>query len=115
MKTRIKIGLLPLLLSLSGCSASLQAVSTPPGYRAAPPSPHCAGLDHDRALFGALAQGTAIIGGGTGLATLPVTTDDARIALASGTIGAAALTALFSKLERDATEYWARDCTGERK
>jgi hypothetical protein len=110
----LKIGLGLLLgSSLLGCAGSLGSARAQAGFQASPPSAHCAGLDRDRSLFGALAETSAIIGGGTGVATIPATGDAPRIALASTTVGAAALATLFARLERGSTEAWARDCSGK--
>ena len=101
---------------LVGCAGSLEQArdSTLPrphfGSPQAEPSPHCQGLDRDRANWSAVAAGAAILSGGSGIATLPDTGPESRIALGITATVAAVVGAVALAETHAAAEAWARDC-----
>ena len=101
---------------LVGCAGSLEQArdSTLPrphfGAPQADPSPHCQGLDRDRANWSAVAAGAAILSGGSGIATLPDTGPESRIALGITATVAAVVGAVALAETHAASEAWARDC-----
>lgn len=116
MKAAIFRALALALLVTTGCAGSLEAArdsSLPrPHFGAAPvdPSPHCQGLDRDRANWSAVAAGAAILSGGSALSTIPDTGSESRLALGITGAVAAVLGAVALAESHAASEAWARDC-----
>ena len=111
MRTLLRI-LAPLLLC-SACAGSLETArdsSRHFGAALPDPSPHCQGLDRDRANWAAVAAGAAILSGSSGIATLPDTGPEGRIALGVTSIAAAVLGGVALSESHAAGEAWARDC-----
>jgi hypothetical protein len=111
MRTFLRI-LAPLLFC-SACAGSLETArdsSRKFGAAKPDPSPHCQGLDRDRANWAAVAAGAAILSGSSGIATLPDTGPEGRIALGITSIAAAVLGGVALSESHAAGEAWARDC-----
>ena len=111
MRTLLRI-LAPLLLC-SACAGSLETArdsSRHFGAALPDPSPHGQGLDRDRANWAAVAAGAAILSGSSGIATLPDTGPEGRIALGVTSIAAAVLGGVALSESHAAGEAWARDC-----
>lgn len=101
-----------LMLSCVACAGSLEA-TRPSTLGAQEPSPYCQGLDSKRQTWGAVAKGAAVLAGASGVSTLPLQGDryeTARIGVAAGGIGAAAVAAGAVFLSESAGDRWAEQC-----
>lgn len=114
---RLAIFLLGLLTLLAcSCSASLESQRAL-GQKSlgviapAPLNERCVALDDRRVTWGAIAKGAAVLGGGAGLATIPVEDKDAQMGLAAGTAAMAAVAAIAIYVQEGADESWARECS----
>ena len=76
------------------------------------PASRCEQLDDRRMWWGGLAKGAAVVAGASGIATLPVKdSEEARIGLAVGALGAATVAAVAIAVEEGAASSWARECS----
>jgi hypothetical protein len=102
-----------LALLLSGCGGSLSVARGPSGMVAASPaiSARCESLDARHRDWGSIAQGAAVLGGGSGLATLPLDGHEGA-QLAVGVTGAVAavVAAVAVAQVQGAAEAFAREC-----
>ncbi len=110
------IGLTALLLVVSGCAGSLpeaHAVGMKERAKigASPmPSEYCSGLDSAHRTWGGIGKVSALLAGGSGVATIPTDDKDVRTGLAIGAAAAAAIAAGSIYFSEDAASSWARDC-----
>lgn len=107
--TVAKISILPLILACS-CAGSFETARTAGLQSAAPPSPHCEGLDSDRSLFSALAKGLAAASGAQGLSALPINDATGREILAAGVVLTAAGAIIVQTIADSKSTSWVRDC-----
>lgn len=103
-------------IELSGCAGSLDSARTGGlALRLTPattqPTPYCLALDERHAVFGGVAKGAAILSGASGLATLPVNDDGARLGLAIGALAAGSIAASSVFVAEDAATRYVRDCS----
>lgn len=118
-KVEAKTGLTSLFIALVllvGCgsleegrtahSAKTAAIGATPR-----PTDYCRSLDGQHRTWGAVAKLSALLAGGSGLATLPVEDKDARTGLAIGSAAAAAIAAGAVYFSEDAAHSWGRDCS----
>lgn len=103
--------LLALMPSLMGCSGSFEEARNPSVALGAPPqSQRCADLDDRHALWGGVAKTSAVLAGGSGLATIPVEQDEVRIGLAVGAATMGAVAAGSGFISEAAAASWANEC-----
>jgi hypothetical protein len=110
-----------LTLLLCSCSASLESAKPPRTPRPEPDEgvvetmidvpDRCPDLDDRRVIWGAVGKGATVLGGGAGLATIPVDDKNARIALATGTALMATVAAVAIYVQEGADESWVRECS----
>lgn len=74
-------------------------------------SQRCHRLDDRRQLWGGVAKGAAVVAGGAGIATIPAEGRGARIGLAAGGVGAAAVAAGAVYVAELAGQSWAEECS----
>lgn len=103
------------LLATVGCSGTFneaQLVERQHRLTATPaPSARCIQLDERHATWGAIAKGAAVMAGASGLATIPVHDQGARIAIGSGVVVAGTLAASAVFVSEAAAESWVRECS----
>lgn len=101
---------LPLLLS-TGCAGSFEEARAPKRVGAAPPpSARCITLDDRHAFWGGTGKFSAALSGASGLSTIPIEDDRARIGLAAGSAVFAAVAVGAGFIAEAASESWAREC-----
>ena len=116
-----KMRYFPILLALilSGCAGSFEAsravslrAATPQGTaeRTAALSARCLSLDGRRQTWGAIAKGSAVLAGASGVAAIPADSKNARIALATTGVAAAALAASAVFLAETNGSAWVEEC-----
>jgi len=109
-------------LILAACTGSLEQnrlAAAPPrtvGSPAVAPEQvaRCNTLDDRRQFWGALGKGAAVLGGASGLSTLPLEDpkyETTRVGLAIGGVAAAAIAAGAIVISEGASESWARECS----
>lgn len=98
-------------LALVGCGGSLGAAKAGDKLGAAPPSARCQTLDDRHTTWSAVAQGAAVLGGGSGVATLADLGPDYRAPVAVTAVAAGALAAVAVAVSDGAAESWARECS----
>lgn len=116
-----KAELLALLLvvgagfATSGCAASLESTRSVRPLLTAGSAPRdtarCRTLDDRRTTWGAVATGAVVLGGGSGLGSIPVHDNDTELALAAGAAGMAVVAGVAHFVEQKATESWTRECS----
>lgn len=87
---------------LSGCAGSWGHAKHPD---------RCATLDDRRVFWGGVAKGSAVAAGMSGLSTLPLEDDGARIAVAVGGVTAAVVAASSVYVAESSGASWARECS----
>ena len=110
------------IVLLSGCTVPLEKARTAgieerkelgsAAPSAAESSDYCRRLDSSRTTWGAIAKGSALVAGGSGVSTIPL--DDSRegqIALASTAATAAVVGGVAYYIAEKKGETWARDCS----
>jgi hypothetical protein len=102
-------------LCLGGCSGSFEEAAKP--RFALSPTPardatRCASLDDGHRTWGGVAKGSAVLAGASGVAVIPIPSDDktARISVAGGAVAAAALAAASMFVSDDFATAWSREC-----
>jgi hypothetical protein len=111
-----KILLLLAMLSPLGCAVSFEEArlaGPAPRSSAAPAAQadYCRSLDNERMTWGAIAKGSAVLSGASGVSTIPVEDDGGKIALAATSTGLAALAVVAFYVEEGKGEAWVRDCS----
>lgn len=110
-----RLGVLVLAVAASACAGSLEgsrAEARKVGAARSAPE-RCAALDDRRQFAGAIAKGAAVLGGASGLSTIPLDGDryeTARIGVAAAGVSAAAVAAGAVVVAEGAGESWAREC-----
>lgn len=105
--------LLLMLVSVTGCAGSLESARPRTlGASATPPSARCTDLDDRRMTWSAVAKGSAVLAGASGISMLPVGEEheEARIGIAAGGIAFAALVAGAVVIADGADTSWVREC-----
>lgn len=105
--------ILPALPSM-GCAASLESTrNTRPLLTGASPrdSTRCQQLDDRRTTWGAVATGAVVMGGGSGIGSIPISDRDTELALKAGAAGMAVVAGVAHYVEQQATESWTRECS----
>lgn len=110
-------------LLLCGCAGSLEsgrvsAYAANPSLGSAPAAAlagdrdpvRCASLDDQRRTWGALAKGTAMLGGASGIATFPVDRERYERALIVSSAVLAAFSAAAFYVSESAGDSWAAEC-----
>lgn len=83
-------------------SAGAQVATVDVGY--------CRQLDSSRTTWGAVAKGSAALAGASGIATIPTDSDRGRVALASATLAAGAVSVVAVYVSEAKGAAWVRDC-----
>lgn len=107
---------------LSGCTIPLEKARTSgieqrkelgsAAPTAAESSEYCRRLDSARTTWGAIAKGSVLAAGASGVSTIPVEESrEADIALASGSVAAAVIGGVAFYVSEKKGETWARDCS----
>jgi hypothetical protein len=122
MRTLLLMLVAIMALLLPACAGSLQsaadssvagAVRLPDGSLTADSRERCEQLSDRAQLWGGVSRGSAVLAGAQGIATIPVTSHDAQVALAIGAAVAATSAATASYLESSSAESWARECSAK--
>lgn len=101
-----------LALALTGCAGSFEVARAPKRVGAAqPPSERCIELDDRHAFWGGSSKFSAALAGASGLSTIPIEDERARIGLAAGSAVAAAIAVGADFISDSAGESWARECS----
>jgi hypothetical protein len=101
------------LALLSGCSGSLEASRPPRATIGAASQSRCEALDDAHTAWGGVSKTSAVLAGGSGLATIPADDQGLRIGLAVGAAVSAAVAAGAGFISDAKAESWARDCAGQ--
>jgi len=114
---------LPLPALVLGCAGSLEsgrlsAYAAKPSLGSAPAAAlagdrdavRCASLDGQRRTWGALAKGTAMLGGASGIATFPVDRERYEHALIVSSAVLAAFSAAAFYVSESAGDRWSAEC-----
>jgi len=109
--------LLALLLT-TGCAGSFEEAKVAGMHdrgligAAPPPTERCITLDDRRQFYGGFAKGTAFVGGGSGLAALPIPEDkkEIRVGLAVGGLGMVAIAITAQTIADAASGSWVEEC-----
>jgi hypothetical protein len=96
---------LALSLALTACSGSFEE-----SRGALSPTARCAQLDDRHAFWGGFSKFSAALSGASGLATIPITGDTAKVSLgvSGAALAASAVGAAF--ISESAGTSWAREC-----
>jgi hypothetical protein len=102
--------------SQTGCTysfeeAHLAGQDTAKRMAAPPPTERCISLDNNQRTWTAIAEASAALGGGSGLAIIPVTDKTGRIVLAVTAAGLAALAAASGVEAAQLSASWVRECS----
>jgi len=103
------------LLVATGCAGSFEEARVA-GIQARAvssqkaPTDYCQGLDSQRRWWGGIGQGSALLAGAQGLATIPVKNDRAELGLAIGTATVAAGAVVATWVSEDAGAFTAATC-----
>jgi len=107
------------LLTTTGCAGSFEEAKIA-GMQdrgqlvgaAPPPTERCITLDDRRQFYGGVAKGAAFVGGGSGLAALPIPEDkkEIRIGLAVGGLGMVAIAITAQTIADAASGSWVEEC-----
>jgi hypothetical protein len=101
-----------LALSTFGCGGSFEEARNPKiTMGAAPQSERCASLDDTKRFWGGGSKFMGALGGGAGIAIIPVKDETGRIVLASSAAGLAAAAIGAGFISDDAATSWARECS----
>ena len=108
-----RIALVMLALAMFGCAGSLVEARPPRSSVGVDPArvEHCDSLDKERRVESGLAKAFALVGGTSGLATIPVNDSRLEVGLAIGAIGSAAVAVGLQVVSDMATTSWAAECT----
>lgn len=102
------------VLLLTGCAGTFETSRLVTSRGSSPSSSalsaRCHQLDDRRQLYGGIAKGAAVVAGGVGLASIPAESKGARIGLAAGGVGAAAVAAGAVYVAELAGQSWAEEC-----
>lgn len=83
-----------------------------PGFQVAAPSTECVSLDDGHRNWSAVAAGSGMLAGASGIAQIPDDSKQLRIGLAAGTVAAGAIAAFATKESDAFASSWAAQCAG---
>lgn len=107
----MKLALILLFLSVTGCAGSFEEARAPKRLAASPPpSARCIELDDRHTFWGGSSKFSAALSGASGLSTIPIEDERARIGLAAGSAVLAAVAVGAGFVSESASESWAREC-----
>ena len=101
--------------TFAGCAPSLEAArarSPEPtvGAAAARDDARCRRLSRNESVLRYVSVGSAVLGGGSGLATIPVDDPDAQTALAISAAGFGVVAGTSEAVRAEIGADWAREC-----
>lgn len=108
------LGAIAASVACHGCAGSLESARVAPMAMRVTPAEQvqrCQDLDREHMVWDGIGKVAALVAGGSGLSTIPVNDDSARIGLVAGAVAASALSVYATTISTGAAEAWARECS----